>query len=119
MSDHYSNIPSYKAPRNFDNLDSYEAYFEELQAKSHNLACCFGRMTFKHPNHPEIVLWKEKSIFWHEYHSNLKYMETPIENAFKVFEAIGSFAAEYDLYTEFELELRNKLEKNRKITTFL
>jgi hypothetical protein len=107
MSDHYSNIPSYKSISNTDNLDSYEAYYEELQAKSHNLACCFGRMVHNNPNHSEIALWKEKSKFWHEYHARLRYMEAPIENAFKVFEAIGSFAAEYKLYTELEMELIN------------
>jgi hypothetical protein len=53
MSDHYSNIPSYKSISNTDNLDSYEAYYEELQAKSHNLACCFGRMVHNNPNHSE------------------------------------------------------------------
>lgn len=107
MLDYYSNIPSYKPAKNNDNLDSYELYYEELKSKSHNLACCFGRMAFKYPNHPDIVLWKEKSKFWHDYHLNLKYKETPIENSFKAFEAIGSFAAEYFLYTELEIELRN------------
>lgn len=108
MADHYSNIPSYKPISNIDDLDSYEAYYEELQAKSHNLACCFGRMVRNNPNHPEIDLWKERSKLWHEYHSNLRYMKIPIENTFKVFEAIGSFAAEYNLYTELEIQLISK-----------
>lgn len=108
MSDHYSNIPSYKPITNSDNLDSYEAYFEELQSKAHNLACCFGRMVHNNPSHPDLVFWKEKSKFWHEYHSNLRYMEPPIENAFKTFEAIGSFAAEYELYMKIETDLNKK-----------
>ena len=108
MADHYSNIPSYPALKNIDEQYYYEAYFEELQAKSHNLACCFVRMKYNNPNHPDKPLWKEKSLFWHEYHANLSYMEPPIETAFKVFEAIGSFAAEYELYTGFESELLKK-----------
>lgn len=115
MSDHYSNIPSYKPITNSENLNSYEAYFEELQAKSHNLACCFGRMVHNNPNHPDIIFWKEKSNFWHDYHSNLRYMEPPIKTAFNVFEAIGSFAAEYYLYTELELELIRKSKTNKEI----
>lgn len=110
MTDHYSNIPSYKPISNINDLDSYEIYYEELQAKSHNLACCFGRMIHNNPNHTDIALWKDKSIFWHEYHSKLRYMEEPIENTFKVFEAIGSFAAEYELYTKYEMELISKLK---------
>ena len=108
MADHYSNIPSYKAIKNNDDFDCYEHYFEELQAKSHNLACCFVRMKYNHPQHPDKALWKEKSIIWHNYHSNIKYMEAPIEDTFKVFEAIGSFAAEYELYIGLEAELLKK-----------
>lgn len=112
MADHYSNIPSYKPMKNIDDLDSYEPYYEELQAKSHNLACCFGRMARNNPNHPEIGLWREKSKFWHAYHLNLRYMVSPLEDSFKVYEAIGSFAAEYELYTELEMQL---FKKNSKI----
>ena len=114
MSDRYSNIPSYKPIPNSEYLDSYELYYEELKDKTLNLACCFGRMIHNNPNHFEIKLWREKSKFWHEYHSGLRYMKAPIESAFDVFEAIGSFAAEYELFTKLEMELINKTKENEK-----
>lgn len=116
MAEHYANIPSYKPLRDKEDLDAYEPYFEELKAKLHNLACCFMRMKYNNPNHPDIALWKEKSQFYHEHHSNFRFMEPPIETAFKVFEAIGSFAAEYEIYTKLERELnkKNKLNEENK-----
>ena len=56
MADHYSNIPPYRALKNIDQQNKYESYFEELQAKSHNFACCFVRMKYNNPNHPVIPL---------------------------------------------------------------
>jgi hypothetical protein len=115
MADHYTNIPSYRPLSDKDdNLDAYEPYFEELQAKLHSLACCFTRMKYNNPNHPDIALWEEKSLFYHECHRNLRFMEPPIETAFKVFETIGSFAAEYKIYTELERELNKKNELNEE-----
>lgn len=78
-------------------MDSHELYFKELQAKSHNLACCFVRMKYNDPNHPDKDIREEKSIFWHNCHSNIKYMESSIDNTFKVFEASGSFTSKYEL----------------------
>ena len=114
MPNYNSKIPTTRYIPNSEYLDSYEVYYEELKDKSLNLACCFGRMIHNNPNHFEIKLWREKSKFWHEYHSGLRYMKAPIENAFDVFEAIGSFAAEYELYTKLEMELINKSKANEK-----
>lgn len=111
MADYHQNTPSYKSIKFNEDLNSYEAYFEELKSKSHELSCCYGRMACNFPNHTDVALWKEKSKKWYEYNSTLRYMKPPIETSFKVFEEIGSFEAEFILFTELEIELINKFKK--------
>lgn len=63
-------------------------------------------LLIKYPNHPEKDTWEERSNYWLNYYRKLGYMEPPIETTFKVYEAIGSFAAEYLMVSELEKKLR-------------
>ena len=107
MADHHAHVPTYQPVKNDDdNSFYYEMYYEELQAKSHSLSCCYVRLLIKYPNHPEKDTWEKRSNYWLNYYRKLSYMEPPIETTFKVYEAIGSFAAEYLMVSELEKKLR-------------